>query len=164
MSCENTASVDPRESGLSAILDSLESLYGPQKLAGPRDPFQMLVFLYSGYPASDAACAKGFDALRRAVGVGVDEMLGATKAAIVTALRTGGIVPEERAKRLRHLAEVVRDEFDGDLAGALKAALREGAKNAEAEVRRAKKLLRQFPSVGEPGAEKILLFANLAPV
>src|SRR5262249_28282191 len=30
--------------------------------------------------------------------------------------------------------------------------------------RRAKKLLQQFPSVGEPGAEKILLFATLAPV
>jgi len=44
------------------ILEILEKAYGPQQLAGPTDAYEMIVFLNCGYPASDGACAKGFDA------------------------------------------------------------------------------------------------------
>src|SRR5437667_29689 len=46
------------------ILEILEKAYGPQQLAGPTDAYEMIVFLNCGYPASDGACAKGFDALK----------------------------------------------------------------------------------------------------
>ena len=141
-----------RAPDLARILDVLEAQYGPQTLAGPTEPFLMLVFLYSGYPASDVACARGFAALKRDVGVRVEEILAAPRTALVKALRAGGIVPEQRASRLKNLARVVKDEYGGDLAAALKAAVR------------ATKLLQQFPSVAEPTAAKILLFAKLAPV
>lgn len=46
---------------LTQILDALENKYGAQKLAGPTNPYEMIVFLNCGYPASDAKCAKGFE-------------------------------------------------------------------------------------------------------
>ena len=65
---------------LTQILDILEKKYGSQKLAGPKDPYEMVVFLNCGYPASDAKCAKGFQALKREVGVPPEQVLAATKA------------------------------------------------------------------------------------
>ena len=48
---------------------------------------------------------------------------------------------------MRRAAEIARDEFDDDLAPILDKPLAE-----------AKKDLRKFPAIGEPAAEKILLF------
>jgi endonuclease III len=156
--------MDPGAPDLSSILDTLEARYGAQKWTGPRDPFQMLVLLYCGYPASDAACAKGFDRLQHTAGVGVDEILSASNATLLAAMRAGGIMAEQRVERIQHLAQIVKHEYHGDLAGAVKSSLAAGAHDPDAGIRRAKKLLQEFPSVGEPGAEKLLLFAKLAPV
>jgi hypothetical protein len=49
---------------LTQILDALENKYGAQMLVGPTNPYEMIVFLNCGYPASDAKCAKGFEELR----------------------------------------------------------------------------------------------------
>ena len=61
------------------ILDLLEDLYGSQKLAGPTDPYEMIVFLNCGYPASDVKCSKGFDVLMREVGVQPKKLLAVSK-------------------------------------------------------------------------------------
>jgi endonuclease III len=63
-------------------------------------------------------------------------------------------VPAIRAQRLKSIARAVRDEFDGDLRGAL----------AGLAVADAHRVLRRFPGIGTPGADRILLFAALAPV
>jgi endonuclease-3 len=65
----------------------------------------------------------------------------------------GGIVPELRAQRLKEIAARVKGKCAGDLAEALKKQLPE-----------ARKVLKQFPTIGDPGAEKILLFTRAAPV
>ena len=59
----------------------------------------MILFLNSGYPATDASCTKGFAALRREVGLAPDEILGASAATLAAAMRLGGIMPAQRAKR-----------------------------------------------------------------
>jgi endonuclease III len=137
------------------ILESLEQMYGPQQLAGPTDPFEMIVYLNCGYPASDASCLKGFDALKREVGLSPREILAAPKSKLVKLLRLGGIVPEPRADRLKEIARKVKVEFGGDLKAVLKEKLQEEKR---------KKVLQQFPVIGEPSAERILLFSKLAPV
>src|SRR3989442_14322567 len=81
------------------VLDTLEKLYGPQKAAGPTDPYEMIVYLNCGYPASDASCSKGLDAVKREVGLSPKEILVAPKAKLAKLLRLGGIVPEQRAER-----------------------------------------------------------------
>jgi endonuclease III len=58
----------------------------------------------------------------------------------------------------------VKSEFGGDLKAVLKKWVQEEKKQPGKGIRGAKKVLREFPVVGEPSAEKILLFSNLAPV
>jgi len=47
------------------VLDILENLYGPQKAAGPTDPYEMILYVNCGYPATDVSCSKGFEVLKR---------------------------------------------------------------------------------------------------
>ena len=154
----------PPKPNLGEVLNRLEQLYGPQKAAGPRDPYEMIVFVNCGYPATDVSCSKGFDALKREVGLKLDEILAAPKAKLAKLMRLGGIVPELRAQRLKEIARMVQKEFSGNLAAALKARMQEEKKVPGSGIRGAKKLLQRFPVIGEPGAEKILLFANVVPV
>src|SRR5207249_2069819 len=57
------------------------------------------------------------------------------------------------AKKLRNCARILLEEFDGDLRPVLKLPFP-----------KAKKALQKFPGIGEPGAEKILLFTRSYPV
>jgi endonuclease-3 related protein len=146
------------------VLESLQELYGPQHASGPTDPYEMIVYLNCGYPASDASCSKGFDALKREVGLGPKEILAAPKSRLVKLLRLGGIVPELRAERLKEIARKVKGEFGGDLKAVLKKCMQEEIQQTGKGIRGAKKVLREFPVIGEPSAEKILLFSELATV
>lgn len=148
---------------LTQILEALEDRYGPQKLVGPEDPYQMIVFLNCGYPASDAKCVKGFEVLKREVGVQPKKVLAVSKSKLAKVMRSSVIIPGLCAERLKEIARKVRDECKGDLAAAVKQRLRE-AKEPENGLKAAKKVLQEFPVIGEPSAEKILLFSGLAPV
>ena len=53
------------------------------------------------------------------------------------------------AEKLLTITKIAYEEFDGDLRSALKKPLPQ-----------AKKALKRFPSIGDPGAEKILLFTR----
>src|SRR5260370_21016670 len=86
----------------------------------------MSVYLNCGYPASDASCLKGFDALKREAGLSPREILAAPKSKLVKLLRLGGIVPELRADRLKEIARKGEGEFRGDLKAELKERQRGG--------------------------------------
>src|SRR5260370_5766916 len=123
----------------------------------------MILYLNSGYPATDASCSKGFDALKRDVGLKPEEILAASKAKLAKLLRLGGIVPEQRAARLREIARKVKSEFGGDLKAELKKRVQEKYQ-ASKGIHSARKILRELPVIGEPSADKILLFSKLAPL
>jgi endonuclease-3 len=149
---------------LSQILDSLEKFYGPQKLVGPNDPYEMILYVTCGYPATDISCSKGFEALKREIGLSPSEILAAPEAKLAKLMRLGGIVPDQRAERLKEIARLVKRDFGGDLKAVLKKLMLEEKHQPGKGIRGAKKVLKKFPVVGEPGAEKILLFSKLAPV
>lgn len=135
------------------LLNRLEIFYGPQTPGWPVDPYEFLVWWYCGYPASDAACAKGWEKLTRDVGIEPNKLLEASPGKLAAALKPGGMVPELRALRLKEIAMRVQHEFDGDLHAAL-----------AGPVSDARKKLKKFPSIGDPGADRILLFAGLSPI
>jgi endonuclease III len=135
------------------ILDRLEELYGPQQPSWPTDPYEFLIWWHCGYPASDAACARGWESLNRASGIQPRELLEAGTARLTTALKPGGMVPELRALRLVEIAERLEREFGGEL--------RSGLVGPLDEVR---KRLRKFPNIAGPGTDRILLFGGIAPV
>jgi len=146
------------------ILNTLEQTYGRLRPAGPSDAYEMIVYLNCGYPATDASCAKGFDALKKEVGTSPDQILKAPKSLLAKLMRLGGIVSELRAQRMKGIARKAKMEFGGDLKAAVKRKVRSGQKQDEKNIRGGKKILQEFPTIGEPSAEKILLFAGLVPV
>ena len=137
---------------LARVLDGLEGRYGKLASPVPEDPYELVVFLNCGYPASDEACAKGFAALKTEVGLHPAALMAAEPEALAEAMRPGGMVPEVRAQRLKQIAAVVQNELGGDLRAALLA-----------RPAKAKALLKRFPTLGEPAAERILLFCGVSP-
>lgn len=144
----------PPASPLEAILKTLEAFHGPQQPAWPTDPWLFLIWWHAGYPASDAACARGWKALNSAVELTPAEILAAKPAVLSQALKAGGMVPELRAMRLKEIAERVEREFGGDL--------RQGLSGMSIEQIRA--ALKRFPNIADPGADRILLFSGISPI
>lgn len=135
------------------VLQELESFYGKQKACWPTEPYLFLIWWHCGYPASDESCARGWAELSKTVGVERQQILDASHKDLSAALKAGGMVPELRAIRLKEIAGRVRDEFGGDLSAAL-----------TARVKEARKVLKKFPGIADPGADRILLFGGIAPV
>jgi endonuclease-3 len=138
---------------LPKLLDELEKFYGPQEPCWPVDPYEFIVWWHCGYPASDKTCSKGWDKLLVEVGVELSDLLAATPRILAAALKAGGMVPELRAQRLKEVAMRVQDQFGGDLRGALIGPTAE-----------ARKTLKKFPGIADPGADRILLFAGISPI
>ncbi len=138
---------------LPRLLDELERYYGKQTASWPVDPYAFIVWWQCGYPPSDAACAKGWEKLTGAIDVEPQAVLRASTSKLAALLTTGGIVPQLRAQRLKEIAKRVKDELGGDLAAALRGPLAE-----------ARKVLKKFPGIADPGADRILLFAGIAPI
>jgi len=142
-----------KKTRMERVLDRLEKQYGTPKKPRPSNPYEMVLYRNTGYPQSDVNCTRGFQALREQIGLSPAEILKAPREKLIAAARAGGIVPELRAQRLREIAARVEREFGGNLHGVLKKSVKE-----------AKKILKGFPTLGEPGAEKILLLTMTAPV
>ena len=139
---------------LRQILDVLEAFHGAQAPGWPTDPYLFLVWWHCGYPPSEERCARGFDCLSRQIGVTPEQLLSAPSARLAGALKAGGMVPAVRATRLREIAKCVRDNYAGNLRAALQRLPLPGSRAA----------LKQFPGIGNPGADRILLFGGIAPV
>ena len=138
---------------LTEILNRLEKFYGHQEPTFPDDPYEFLVWWYCGYPASDEACSRGWKSLTREVEIDPGKLLKAKPAKLAAAIKPGGMVPELRAEHLRELAFRVENEFGGDLRAAL-----------VGPIPKARKLLKSFHGIADPGADRILLFARLSPI
>jgi endonuclease III len=108
----------------------------------------MILWENVAYLADDERRQQAFETLKKRVGTGSQKVLSASEDVLLEA--TGhGILPEQFAEKLRKCAKIALEEFDGDLRGVLKW-----------PVPKAKKAFQKFPGIGEPGAEKILLFTR----
>jgi len=135
------------------VLDQLEEFYGKQEPCWPSDPYLFLLWWYCGYPASDASCSKGWKELTSKIGTNPDAILAARPATLAAALKPGGMLPELRAERMKEITARIKDEFGGDLRSTL-----------VGPVSKVRKVLKSFPSIADPGADRILLFAGIQPV
>jgi endonuclease III len=137
---------------LGKLLGSLKRHYGEPKLPGAKGPFELVLWENACYLLSDERRAAVFEALREHVGLNAAALWKADKAVLLPLAAMGGMRPETRVFRWREIARITQDQFSGDLDGILK-----GPYAA------AKKALLQFPNIGAPGAEKILMFCGMAP-
>jgi endonuclease III len=133
-------------SELPNIIKQLEAHYGaqaPPKLTGP---WEMILWENVAYLVDDERRLKAFQTLKKVIGIDPEEILDASDQDL-REVAGQGILASRFAEKLRKCGRIAIEEFGGDLKQVLKWPLPK-AKNA----------LQMFPGIGEPGAEKILLF------
>jgi endonuclease III len=135
------------------IITALDSYYDRSRSLALSDPLQLILFESIGYLVDDKRRELAFAALGEQVGLKPTDILAAPIDQLVKITKLGGIHPELRAQRLKEIAHIVLNDFDGDLKAALKL-----------PPAKAIKAFKKFPSIGSPGAEKILLFTKTFPV
>jgi endonuclease III len=136
----------------STLVDELQQHYGPAAPLPSTDPLELIIWENIGYLPSDERRAAAFAALKRSIGTRPEQILAAKHSALA-AIGKAGILPDVSAEKLVAIAKIAYEEFDSDLRSILKKPLPQ-----------AKKALKRFPSIGDPGAEKILLLTGSHPV
>ncbi|MFI5233257.1 MAG: hypothetical protein ACHQSE_12180 [Gemmatimonadales bacterium] len=139
------------QSSLQRIVAALKERYGkPKPPPAGLDPLALVLWEFVAYLADDDTRRTAFEALRDRVGLAPSALLAAPVPVLTAICRMGGPVqPAERAKRIKLVAALVRDDFAGDLSQVL-----------TWDYARAVKALRKFPSVAEPGADRILMLCG----
>ena len=137
-----------RSKTLPRILAALEKLYGRPRPPAVTDPLEMILHENVAYLTDDDRRARAWAAFRERIGTTPEKILAAPRAELVEIARAG-ILPAERVEKIREIASLAIEEFGGDLDRAL-----------DERPADAKQILKRFPSIGDPGAEKILLFSR----
>ena len=135
---------------LAEIVRILHKHYGPPQSLPSSSPFELILWENVAYLASPARRREAFELLTRTVGTAPHEIYCAGTDALERV--TGkGILKTRFAEKLRECARLALEEFDGNLDESIRASPANAKRN-----------LQRFPGIGEPGAEKILLFAGLS--
>jgi endonuclease-3 len=129
----------------------LKQLYGEPKGPPAHTPFELIIWENACYLLSDERRLEVFESLRKGVGLNAAAILRAPDEVLLPLAKRGGMRPETRVFRWREIARVTMAQFSGDLNSIL------GKPHAES-----KKALKQFPNIGDPGADKILLMCGMA--
>ncbi|MGA2879369.1 MAG: hypothetical protein ABSG13_10500 [Bryobacteraceae bacterium] len=139
----------PDQPPFEAMIDRLRVVYGRPKPLPSRDPLHLVLWDNAAYLLSDERRQRVFELLRDRVGLEPRQILAAQHSTLLEIAKLGGMRPEVRVERWLAIARIALTEFDGDL-----------HKAAKLPLRAAKKAFQRFPAIGEPGAEKILLFSQ----
>jgi endonuclease-3 len=113
----------------------------------------MILLENVAYLVGDEKREEAFDALRDRIGLSPVDILTAHDEKLLEVAHLGGMLPAARVEKLRRVANIALQEFNGDLQSMLKQSLA-----------KTKRALKKFPGIGDPGAEKILLFTRTHPV
>ncbi len=137
---------------LRKAVELLEGHHGVPAPPPTADPFELILWENVAYLARPARRSEAFALLAKSVGTRPDAILRAEKRTLER-IAARGILESTSAAKLRECARIAVERFGGDL---------------DAVVRRpsneAKRALREFPGIGEPGAETILLFSGRQPL
>jgi endonuclease III len=139
-------------SALSKLLDKLLQHYGAPGPLLSTDPLELIIWENIAYLANDKRRAEAFVILKRTIGTRPEQILGAQHSTLAT-IGKAGILPDVSAEKLLTIAKIAYEEFQSDLGSVLRKPLPQ-----------AKKALKRFPGIGDPGAEKILLLTRSYPL
>jgi endonuclease III len=118
----------------------------------PTDPFQLILWENIGYLIDDEKRRTLFDAFAATVGLEPAAIAAADEAVLLPLAKRGGMRPETRVERWRTIARLIAERCGGDLAASLRAL----------PLAKARALLKAFPMIGDPGADRVLLLSGLA--
>jgi len=134
------------------VISKLEKHYGAPEPPSTRDPFELILYENIAYLASDDRREQAFRELRKRIGLRPADLLTARVEELAEITAMAGIFPDLRTRRLQESARLVRDEFGGNLRRVL-----------AGDPAKARRALKKFPTIGDPGADKILLFTGTVP-
>jgi endonuclease III len=146
-----TGSEPGRTAWLPEVLDALESEYGPAPAPPVSDAVGLLLWENVAYLVDDGRRDAALAALDREVGLAPDAILGAPPAVLRAVV--AGMRPDERVERLRKVAALALTHLLPEVDQVLSLPLAD-----------ARRVLRRFPGIGNPSAERILLLTRHHPV
>jgi endonuclease-3 len=135
---------------LKKLIARLKRHYGEPKASPARGPFELVMWENACYLLPDERRAEVFEGLRAQVGLKAEAILKANSETLLALAKRGGMRPETRVFRWREIARITASQFGGDLDRIL-----------DEPYEKAKRALKQFPTIGDPGAEKILLLCGV---
>jgi A/G-specific adenine glycosylase len=139
-----------RSLGLAAQLDALERFHGPAADPAPAGVFETILWESCAYLVDDARRIEVYARLEREVGLTPEAILAAAPSRLADVIAAGGMQPEHRSRKLLDAAALAAEA--GGPRG-MKKLIRESPQ-------RARRLLRKFPGVGEPGADHLMVLAG----
>ena len=139
----------PAPSDLPRLLDQLEAHHGRPRRPVPKQALDWILWENSAYLVPDERRKQAYLALEQATGLRAHGILALPREELREIAGLGGMLPDRRVSKLISIAETVQDEFDGDLESVL-----------GLPVVKARRALKRFPGIGDPGADKILLFTK----
>jgi endonuclease III len=135
---------------LDEVLEMLGRVYDPP--APPGDPFRHVLWDNIGYLVDDQRRRRLYDRFAAEIGLDALAIAAADQAALMSIAVEGGMHPGMRAERWRAIAALTLEQAGADLNAGLRAL----------PLAKARALLKRFPTIGDPAADKILLFAGIA--
>ncbi|MGZ8852046.1 MAG: endonuclease III domain-containing protein [Thermoanaerobaculia bacterium] len=136
---------------LNRVVKDLGAVYGAIAVT-TLEPFEHILLENAAYLVDDQRRWRTFQTLREKIGVTPEAILRRNVSDLAGVIAEGGMKPEMRAEKVLECARL---------------AMTIGVDRLNAAVRHrepeAKRLLRQFPGVGEPYADRILLLAGGEP-
>lgn len=137
---------------LRKLITALKRSYGTPELPPARGPFDLVMWENACYLLPEERRAQVFTGLQQQIGMNAKAILNADPDTLLELATLGGMRPKVRVFRWQEIARITLSQFDGNLDQILKW-----------PYAKAKKALKQFPNIGDPGAEKILMFCGVSP-
>lgn len=133
------------------VIEQLRRQYGEPAPPPVKGLFELILWENAAYMLPDARRLEVFNTLRDQVGLTAAALEAAPDGVLLPIAIRGGMRPAMRVFRWRQIAQITLNQFGGNLDSVLDLPYGE-----------ATKALKQFPTVGEPGAERILLLCGIA--
>jgi endonuclease-3 len=142
----------PQMPDFKKLVAALKRSYGTPQFPPARGPFELVMWENACYLLPDERRAQVFEGLRKQVGLNPKSILNGDADSLLALATMGGMRPKVRVFRWQEIARITLSQFNGDLDLILKLPYPQ-----------AKKALKQFPNIGGPGAEKILMYCGASP-
>jgi endonuclease-3 len=132
---------------LRAIVERLEAAHGRPEPPVAREPFAAVIWENVGYLVDDERRGRVFERLRAAVGITPEALLAVPAGELAALIADGGMLPDHRAEKVQRAAAIAAEIGVEEL-------------RRQAAAGTGGRLLRRFPGIGEPGADRLLLLAG----
>jgi endonuclease-3 len=133
------------------LISALKRSYGAPGLPLAKGPFELVMWENACYLLPDDRRAEVFEGLRKQVGMNPKAIQNGDPDTLLALATRGGMRPQVRVFRWQEIARITLSQFDGNLDQIVKLPYAQS-----------KKALKQFPNIGDPGAEKILMFCGVS--